>query len=288
MKLNTFSIVAYDKISQSWGIGVASKFLAVGAVVPYARADVGAIATQSAANLSFGEQGLDLMSKGFTASDTLEQLLESDKTIDERQVGLVDADGGVATFTGKACSDWAGGIKGSNYVIQGNILEGPEVVDDMAKAYETAKGELADKLFAALSAGDHAGGDRRGKQSACLLVVKRNGSYGGYTDRYLDLRVDNHTNPITELYDLLKLHHIFFGSTEESEKVKIDQSLARDLQKILAKQGYYAGVINGEWDEQTQQSFFKFIDIENLEQRVSISEGLVDPPALAYIFSHFS
>jgi len=288
MHLNTFSIVAYDSLSQSWGIGVASKFLAVGAVVPYARADVGAVATQSAANLSFGERGLDLMSTGFTASETLEQLLEKDDLIDERQVGLVDRNGGVATFTGKACSDWAGGLQGSSYVIQGNILAGPEVVEEMAKAYEIRKGELADKLFAALSAGDQAGGDRRGKQSACLLVVKRNGSYGGYTDRYLDLRVDNHSNPIAELHHLLQLHHIFFGSTEESEKIQIDHTLARELQKVLTRQGYYAGTINGEWDKQTQQAFFKFIDIENLEQRVNVSDGLIDPPALTYIFKHFA
>ena len=177
---STFSIVAYLQQSSEWGIAVASKFPAVGAVVPWARADAGAVATQSFANTSFGPTGLDRMSGGMSASDALVSMLSSDPDKEQRQVGLVDADGQSATFTGNKCHDWAGGLTGNGYAIQGNILTGPEVVQAMEKAYLESEGDLAARLFAALFSGDRAGGDRRGRQSAAILVVQPKGGYGGF------------------------------------------------------------------------------------------------------------
>jgi uncharacterized Ntn-hydrolase superfamily protein len=286
-QIHTFSIVAHDAQENSWGVAVASKFLAVGATVPYAKAGIGAIATQSAANLSYGEQGLHLMALGLSASETLKELLKSDEEPEERQVGIVDSKGEAATYSGKDCSSWAGGVTGKGYAIQGNILVGAQTIHAMAEAFEQATGELADRLFKALLIGDRTGGDRRGKQSASLLVVKPKGSYGGFNDRYIDLRVDNHPEPVEELGTLLQLHHIFLGSSKEHEKVKIDALLTQELQKLVKRLGYYDGEVDGIWNAATQRAFFTFIDIENLEQRVDVANGLIDPPALNYIRSQF-
>lgn len=288
MQINTFSIVGYDAATQSWGVAVASKFLAVGAAVPYASAGAGAVATQSLANLSFGPDGLALMAQGSSASETLELLLQNDPDAEMRQVGLVDASGGSATFTGEGCFSWAGGLAGPGFAAQGNILTGADVLDAMVSAYHSATGELAECLYAALAAGDRAGGDRRGRQAAALLVVKPNGSYGGTTDRYLDLRVDNHRAPVEELGTLLELHHLFFGSTAPDARLTIDSALAAELQALLARLGYYAGPVNGSWDAPTQEAFFAFTSVENLEDRVRIADGLIDPPALAYIRQQFA
>jgi uncharacterized Ntn-hydrolase superfamily protein len=201
----TFSIVGYDPDRKEWGVAVASKFLAVGSVVPWAQAGVGAVATQSFANVTFGPKGLDLMGKGKSAEDTIKELTDADDGRDSRQVGMVDAKGEAATFTGKKCQPWAGGKTGKHYAAQGNILTGPEVVDAMAKAFEEAKGPLAWRLMDALEAGDKAGGDKRGKQSAALYVVRAKGGYGGGNDRYIDFRVDDHKEPIPELARVLAL-----------------------------------------------------------------------------------
>ncbi len=201
----TFSIVAFDPKTGDLGVAVASKFLAVGSVVPYAQAGVGAIATQSFANTTFGPKGLALLKKGLTPSQVLKQLLANDKDRELRQVGIVDAKGRAAAFTGKKCLPWAGHIVGKGFAVQGNILAGEQVVKAMAKAFQETQGELAERLMAALEAGEQAGGDARGKQSAAILVVRKRAGYGGFDDRYIDLRVDDHPEPVKELRRILTI-----------------------------------------------------------------------------------
>jgi uncharacterized Ntn-hydrolase superfamily protein len=203
----TFSIVARDAETGDLGVAVQSRFFAVGAVVPWARAGVGAIATQSWANTSYGPRGLDLMATGKGAEETLAELLSQDEGAGQRQVGIVGADGTTASHTGDDCLVWAGSRKGDGFTVQGNILAGPEVVDAMAAAFEGAEGDLAARLVHALAAGQAAGGDARGRQSAALLVVREGGGYGGFNDRYIDLRVDDHATPIVELRRLLEYRH---------------------------------------------------------------------------------
>jgi uncharacterized Ntn-hydrolase superfamily protein len=203
--VNTFSIVAYDPERQEWGVAVASKYLAVGSAVPFAKAGVGAVATQSYVNVALGPKGLDLLERGKSASETIKLLMEDDKGRDFRQIGIVDGKGEAANFSGVKCNAWAGGKSGKNYTCQGNILAGEKVVEAMARAFEEAKGPLAWKLMAALDAGDKAGGDTRGKQSAALLVVRAKGGPNGIGDRYLDFRVDDHKDPVPELARILAL-----------------------------------------------------------------------------------
>ncbi len=201
----TFSIVGYDPKTGDLGVAVASKFFAVGAVVPWAKAGVGAVATQSYANTTYGPKGLELLAGGKSPDEVVKALTEDDKQSAQRQVGIVDTKGNTATFTGEKCLMWAGGKTGKNYSAQGNILTSEKVVGVMAEAFEKTEGALAEKLMAALEVGDAAGGDSRGKQSAALLVVRKRGGYGGYNDRYLDLRVDDHAEPIQELRRLLQI-----------------------------------------------------------------------------------
>ena len=202
----TFSIVGYDAETGALGVAVQSKFFAVGAVVPWAEAGVGAIATQSWANTTYGPNGLKLLKSGLSAVQTLERLVADDSGRATRQVGIVDAKGNVANYTGDECNEWAGAVSGKHYTAQGNILAGEDVVKAMGKAFEETEGELADKLMAALFAGQEAGGDTRGQQSAALLVVQENSGYGGFNDRYIDLRVDDAEKPIEELQRLLEIH----------------------------------------------------------------------------------
>lgn len=201
---HTFSIVAYDPVHKEWGVGVASRVLAVGAVVPWAKAGVGAVATQSYANPTFGPEGLKLMSQGKSAKEALDILIKNDDGRERRQVGIIDAKGNVANYTGKRCVPFAGATTGKYYSCQGNLLAGKAVIDNMAKAYEVTKGQrLAWRLLAALEAAEKAGGDRRGKQSAAILIVRDKAGYAGLNDRYLDLRVDDHKEPIGELRRIL-------------------------------------------------------------------------------------
>ena len=202
----TFSVVGYDPETGALGIAVQSKFFAVGSVVPWAEAGVGAIATQSWANTTYGPKGLKLLKSGLSAEQVLQRLIADDPGRATRQVGIVDAKGNVANYTGDECNAWAGAVSGEHYTAQGNILVGEAVVKAMGKAYEETEGELADKLMAALSAGQEAGGDTRGQQSAALLVVQENWGYGGFNDRYIDLRVDDAEQPIEELQRLLEIH----------------------------------------------------------------------------------
>jgi uncharacterized Ntn-hydrolase superfamily protein len=203
--VNTFSIVAHDPDKQEWGVAVASKALAVGAVVPWARAGVGAVATQARVNIAHGPHGIELLAKGMSAEDALKALSDADKQIQVRQLGLIDAKGKVAAFTGKECIVFAGHKMGENYACQGNILAGEAVINDMANAFEDAKGPLAWRMMAALEAADKAGGDKRGKQAAAILVVRDKAGPNGIGDRFIDLRVDDHKDPIPELARILSL-----------------------------------------------------------------------------------
>jgi uncharacterized Ntn-hydrolase superfamily protein len=201
----TFSIVAYDPDRQEWGVAVASKFLAVGSVVPWAKAGVGAIATQSHANTTYGPKGLELLAQGKSAEEVSKLLTDEDQAKDVRQLGIVDSQGNTATYTGTKCMPWAGGKKGKNFACQGNILTGEAVVEDMANAFEQAKGPLAWRMIAALEAAEKAGGDKRGKQSAAILIVREKSGYSGFNDRMIDFRVDDHAQPVQELARILAL-----------------------------------------------------------------------------------
>lgn len=208
--VSTFSIVGFNPENGDLGIAVQSKFFAVGSVVPWAEAGVGAVATQSWANTLYGPEGLKLLKIGLTAQQTLDHLIKDDPNRESRQVGIVDSNGTLANYTGEKCNEWAGAISGKHYTAQGNILAGEDVVKAMGNSYEEAEGELADKLMAALFAGQEKGGDKRGQQSAALLVVRKNGGYGGFNDRYIDIRVDDAVKPIEELHRLLDIHKKFY------------------------------------------------------------------------------
>jgi len=292
MLCNTFSIVACDLDEQAWGVAVASKTLAVGAVVGWATAEVGAIATQAWVKIGFGPEGLALLTEGKLASEALEMLLSKDLGMAARQVAIVDARGGIAAHTGNQCHDWAGHKVGQNFSCQGNILTGPETLDAMAKAFRSSSGELADRLVAALSAGDVTGGDRRGKQSAAVLVVRPQGGYGGDTDRYLDLRVDDNPDPVMKLRELVSTHHIFFGATrpEDLEKIEIDEVTAHKLQMFLKQEGYYTGEIHGRWDDASKQAFWALVCEENLEERWSVERqpDIIDRVVLNYLQHRFA
>lgn len=273
----TFSIVACDLEEGTWGVAVASKFPAVGAVVPWAQAVIGAVATQSFANTSFGPRGLALMATGLSAKEVLACLLENDADKDLRQVGLVDAKGGSATFTGAGCFNWAGGITGKGYAIQGNILKSGRVVPAMEKTFLKTKGSLPKRLHAALLAGDRAGGDKRGRQSAALYVVKPNGGYGGYLDRWIDYRVDDHNDPVPRLGELLGMHDLYFGKSPEAERVAIKGKVQEQLSDILVDAGYLKkGKI-------FKNAFNEFIGNENFEERADPEAQWIDKPVLNYL-----
>lgn len=212
--VSTFSIVARDPETGELGIAVASRFFSVGSVVPWAKANVGAVATQSFANTSFGWRGLELLEKGAVPEEVKEILLRNDDNPERRQFGIVSFDGKSFTYTGSECLPWAGGRSGLNYAIQGNILAGESVVTSMEKTFLETEGTLAERLYAALLAGEEEGGDARGKQSAALLVVKENAGYGGYTDRAIDIRVDDHLEPFKELGRLLDFAQMNYSWNE--------------------------------------------------------------------------
>ena len=279
----TFSIVAYDPTVQAWGVATQSKFLAVGAVVPWAQAKAGAIATQSYANTTFGPKGLRLLAKGLSAQEALDRLMSADKGRDRRQVGIVDRMGNAATFTGPDCHAWAGGLTGEGFAVQGNILARARVVEAIAAKFEAAKGELADRLVAALLAGQRAGGDRRGQQSAAVLVVRERGGYAGLNDRYLDLRVDDDVHPIERLQEILELHHLYFGKPAPESLVPIDKKLARELQRIARQAGHYRGPLTGVYDEVTRHAVEGLVGMENLEDRWPFGSDQIDPVAFRFL-----
>jgi uncharacterized Ntn-hydrolase superfamily protein len=275
----TFSIVAFDPANGDLGVAVASKFPCVGAVVPWAKAGVGAVATQSWANTSFGPDGLALMANGMAADDALDAVVEADEGRDDRQVGFADAHGRVATFSGSKCSEWAGGVTGESFAAQGNILVGERVIADLAAAFEAAEGDLSDRLLAALLAGDAAGGDRRGRQSAALLVVRERGGYEGRNDRYIDLRVDDHPDAPTELARL-------FEVWDDTMLVRNDPlleptpELVSEIQRSLKAIGRLDAEPSGVYDGATKAAIDGFAGEYNLEGRLRednlISQHLVN------------
>ena len=239
----TFSIVARSDDGESWGVAVASKFLAVGSAVPAAVAGIGAIATQADANIAYKFLALAHLDEGATAEVALDRLLEEDEGRDHRQVGIVDSDGNAATYTGSECFDWAGGVSGGSgerggFAIQGNILTGPEVVEAMAAAWsESVDQAIERRLLAALTAGDRAGGDSRGRQSAALLVVRDGAGYGGNDDTAVDLRVDDHTDPVTELARLLDLNDLYLTASTPEEQVPITDDVRAELESLARAAG---------------------------------------------------
>jgi uncharacterized Ntn-hydrolase superfamily protein len=264
----TFSIVARSTDGESWGVAVASKFLAVGAVVPAAVAQVGAIATQADANVAYKGQALAHLDDGATASVALQRLLEEDDKRDDRQVGIVDSEGGAATHTGHGCLDWAGGVTGDGYAIQGNILAGEFVVEAMQDAFEATDGDepLARRLLAALAAGDDAGGDRRGRQSAALLVVRDGAGYGGGDDIVADLRVDDHPDPVTELSRLLDLNDLYLTASTETEQVPITPDLDAEIESLVHRLGF--------------ADLNSWVGTENYEMRVDPHRSWIDEKVL--------
>jgi uncharacterized Ntn-hydrolase superfamily protein len=270
----TFSIVAYDPGSESWGVAVASKFLAVGAVVPWGRAGAGAVATQAMANLSYGPGGLGLLAGGFSADQVVIRLTGADGEREHRQLGVVDAAGHGSTWTGASCMDWAGGEAGDGYAVQGNILTGPEVVIAIVAAWRGGTGEvLARRLVAALAAGDQAGGDRRGRQSAALRVWRAGAAYGGELDLAVDLRVDDHKAPVGELARLLDLHELYFGKPDPDSLLPLEGELAAEVAAGLERLGYPS-----EGGAGLEDALTAWAGTENYEER--LVPGKLDPVVL--------
>src|SRR3954447_10597157 len=302
----TFSIVARDPKTGDLGIAVASKFLAVGAVVPHARAGIGAGATQSAGNVTYGPDGLAMIAAGGAAEDVVRRLTDADEGRDHRQLGIVDANGRAATYTGAGCIDWAGGRTAENVAAQGNILTGADVVDALMDTFLAGGAGFPELLLRALKAADERGGDRRGRESAALLVVRENGGYGGNNDRWIDLRVDDHPAPIDELGRLIELNHLYLDRPSAEELLPIDETLAAELQRRLDSAGFtpstkgrdggLAEVIEslglvrtGEprdlpsnWDAAWSNALMEWMSVENLEERAA-AVGWVDPRAVEFL-----
>lgn len=284
LALGTFSIVAADPTTGQIGVAVQSKFPAVGAVVPAARAGVGGVATQALANVSWRKDALDLLAQGLAPEEVVRRLVAADPQAQDRQIGIVDAKGRAAAFTGEKCFDHASHLVGNGYAVQGNILVGRATIEAMARAYERARDRgapLAERLLDALDAGQAAGGDRRGRESAALLVVKPGGGYIGVGDVWVDLRVDDAKDPIAELHRLYRdVHQYYFGETKEV--VRIDAPLAREIQAALARLGFYRGPRTGAFDAPTRQALVDFQGWENLEGRIRPGEE-IDGLVLAHL-----
>jgi uncharacterized Ntn-hydrolase superfamily protein len=300
----TFSIAAVDLENGDVGVAVQSKFPNVRPVVPWMEVGVGAIATQSFVNVSYGPRGLALMKNGATAHDALRILVETDSLKEIRQAGIVDAHGNAASWTGNECFDWAGGIAGENFggkgvlvtgkgfAAQGNILVGKETVDAMAETFKKTKGSLADKLLAALIAGGKAGGDRRGEQSAALVVKRKGAGYDGTTDDFIDISVYDHATPLKELDRLYQLHKLFFFRSEPGNLAKIDATLCKELQTILKDKPYrgmefYTGAVNGIFDAVTKKALQDFMGWENYDVRIR-DDDQIDKEVLADIRKNYA
>lgn len=270
--ISTYSIVACDLEAREWGVAVQSKFLAVGAAVPAAEAEVGALAIQAWANLGYRGDGLALLREGYSAVDVVRTLVGADDGRDHRQVGVVDAFGRSATYTGSSCLDWAGGTTAPGYAAQGNILVSEETVSALASTFEQTAGRpLADRLLASLAAAQEAGGDRRGQQAAALLVVRKDGGYGGTSDVAVDLRVDDHPRPVDELARLYEIHDLLFGQTPEDRWLDVDDALAAELRERLSALGYVDGDLAAALDA--------WAGTENFEERVR-GAARIDPVIL--------
>jgi uncharacterized Ntn-hydrolase superfamily protein len=267
----TYSIAACDLDAEQWGVATQSKFLAVGSVVPWAKPGVGAVATQAYANPAYGPDGLALLEQGLAAGEVVERLTAADKGRDHRQLGVVNAKGASATFTGLGCMAWAGGRAGEGYAAQGNILVSGATVDALVASFEGSAGaSLARRLIDALAAAQAAGGDRRGQQSAAVLVVERNGGYGGLSDSLVDLRVDEHPSPVEELARLYRMHQALFGRTPREEWIEPDAALEQELRDRLARLGFQGDLAD---------AYRTWAGRENLEERVDGIER-IDPVVL--------
>ncbi|ABF45700.1 protein of unknown function DUF1028 [Deinococcus geothermalis DSM 11300] len=281
----TFSIVGRDPATGDLGVAVASKFLAVGALVPFARAGVGAVATQSYVNPNYGPDGLRLLAEGRPPQEVAAEFRRTDPDIEQRQFGIVAADGRSVTFMGENCHAWAGGRAQENVAIQGNILTGPKVVEAMRAAWEGAEDQpLPRRLLAALRAGDAAGGDRRGRQSAALLCVGPGRGYGGLTDDWVNLRADDHPDPCAELERLLDLHDLLFGRPETTRELTAEE--LEWLRALLIQEDYATSLPAGPWDADTEAAAWALFGTENLEERW-VPGGHFDPVALAYLRERF-
>jgi uncharacterized Ntn-hydrolase superfamily protein len=270
-RIATYSIAACDLEAGQWGVATQSKFLGVGSVVPWAEPHVGAIATQAYANPRYGPDGLALLREGLSAEEVVERLTSADEGRNHRQLGLVDREGRGATYTGSECMDWAGGRTGACYAAQGNILVSAETVDAIAERFERSIGApLAERLLDCLDAAQAAGGDRRGQQSAALLVVEHEAGYANLTDSVVDLRVDEHERPLEELRRIYVMHQAIFGKTPRDDWLQVDDGLADELRGRLARLGY---------DGELGEAFFTWAGNENLEERVDGVEH-VDPVVL--------
>ncbi len=262
----TFSIVARDPETDAVGVAVQSKFISVGSVVPFAAADAGAIATQSFANVAYGPDGLDLLREGQTAGEVVDRLTEADDEFEQRQVGVVGRDGSVAAFTGSECFDVAGDLQGDRYTVQGNILENEETLTAMAETFEETAGGLPERLIAALHAGNDAGGDSRGEQSAALYIVKPEGGYDGKNDRWVDVRVDDHEHPIDELERVFKLYDVTLLEREEPGELRdLSGETARAVTETLADLGFYDGDPTADFDSDERDALESFRGINNFE-----------------------
>ena len=262
----TYSICACDLAAGQWGVATQSKFLAVGSVVPWAAPHIGAIATQSYANPRYGPEGLELLREGYSAEEVVERLTAADGDRALRQLGIVDGEGRAATFTGEECHAWAGGRTGSGYAAQGNILVSGDTVDALAETFEATGGRpLAERLLDCLDAAEAAGGDSRGRQSAALLVVERDGGYASLSDTLVDLRVDDHPDPLVELRRIHRLHDLLFGTTPRQDWIPVDDALRAELAERLARAGH--------------PSLAAWAGVENLEERVE-DDDAIDPVVL--------
>jgi uncharacterized Ntn-hydrolase superfamily protein len=263
---STFSIVARDPEQDAVGIAVQSKFVSVGSVVPFAAADAGAIATQSFANVAYGPKGLDLLRDGYEADTVVERLTQADEEAPSRQLGIVGRDGSVAAFTGDECHDHASDRQGENYTVQGNILKGRETIDAMAEAYESTDGGLPERLLAALFAGNEAGGDKRGEQSAAMYVAKPDGGYDGGNDRWIDVRVDDHEHPIEELQRVFRIYDVTLLERESPDSMTTLQGeTATAVLDVLADLDIYDGDPGPEMGEAERDALETFRGMWNFE-----------------------
>ncbi|HEX7472108.1 MAG TPA: DUF1028 domain-containing protein [Candidatus Limnocylindrales bacterium] len=306
----TFSIVARDPATGDLGVAVQSKFLAVGAVVPWARAGVGAVATQSFANVAYGPDGLNLLAAGATAADALASLVRSDALREQRQAGIVDGRGASVSHTGRSCLAWAGGRTGDGFAAQGNILAGGVVVDGLVDTYLAGRRPFPELLVECLVAADAAGGDRRGRESASVLVVRDAAGYGGGNDRWIDLRVDDHPDPIGELTRILDLSRLYADRPVPADLLPLDAALAAELRRLLGRAGWDPGRAGGRiyvpmwpdeaepeperpsvgeprplpdgWDDTWQDALVGWMGVENLEERIA-APGWIDPRVLAHL-----
>ena len=264
----TFSIVTFDPANGDLGVAVQSKFPNVGVSIPFARAGIGAVATQCYCNTSYGPRGLALLENGASPEQAVAILTGKDAQRDYRQVGVIDAQGRAASFTGANCFDWAGSLQGTCCAAQGNTLAGPRVVEGMVRTFETTPGPLAVRLMAALQAGQANGGDRRGQQSAALKVVRAGGGYGGFDDRYVDISVYDHPTPIAELERLYAIHRLTYFRSDPEQLVRMDTALTNELQQILHARGFYKGVASGVCDEELLRALRDFMGWENYDERI--------------------